>query len=86
MPPIYDCGDPDCTECQRAFRQPKTARETTRTIYPNGYAIELRGTPYAVRCAATIAYDNIPDALWALQVLNQYGHLVEHEADAMMRV
>jgi hypothetical protein len=21
--PIYDCGDPDCTECKHAFRTPK---------------------------------------------------------------
>lgn len=84
--PAYDCKDPDCEECQRAFRSQKAVRETVMTVYPNGDPIELRGTGYAVRCAAEIAHQNLPDARWALKVLNQFGHLVEHDADALGRV
>jgi hypothetical protein len=41
----------------------------------------LQGSGYAVRCAAAIADNNIPDALWACKVLTLYGHLVKHPAD-----
>jgi hypothetical protein len=37
---------------------------------------------YALRCAAAVAHDNLPDARWALAVLARYGHLVPHPADA----
>ena len=58
------------------------ARETAMTIrHGDGDETELRGSAYAVRCAAHIAYENLPDARWALKVLNAYGHLVSHEAD-----
>jgi hypothetical protein len=60
-------------------------RQTVIIHHGDGETIELRGTGYAVRCAARIAEDNHPDARWALKVLNQYGHLVEHEADAHSR-
>jgi len=39
------------------------------------------GNGYAVRCAAAIAEQNYPDARWAFEVLNRYGHFVQHEAD-----
>lgn len=47
----------------------------------DGDEMRLEGTGYAVRCAAHIAHENRPDARWALEVLNRYGHLVTHEAD-----
>jgi hypothetical protein len=37
---------------------------------------------FALRCAAAVAHENVPDARWALRVLAKYGHLVPHEADA----
>jgi hypothetical protein len=37
---------------------------------------------YALRCAAAVAHENLPDARWALKVLAKFGHLVPHEADA----
>lgn len=43
--------------------------------------IRLTGTGYAVRCAAHVAHENLPDARWCLEVLNKYGHLVRHPAD-----
>lgn len=43
--------------------------------------VNMIGTGYATRCAARLIYESIPDALWALEVLNRYGHLVEHPAD-----
>jgi hypothetical protein len=56
---------------------------TATTILTIGLENEvtLSGTPYAVRCAVAIAETNIPDARWALEVLNTYGHLVRHAAD-----
>lgn len=50
-------------------------------VYPEGVdgpPVHLTGTGYATRCARHIAYENIPDAMWALEVLNRYGHLVPH--------
>jgi hypothetical protein len=38
---------------------------------------------FALRCAAAVAHENVPDARWALKVLAKYGHLVPHEADAV---
>jgi len=54
--------------------------------YPNAEQgddtlVRLVGTGYATRCASAIVHENIPDALWALEVLNRYGHLVPHPAD-----
>lgn len=49
--------------------------------HDDGEKTELRGSGYAVRCAACIAHENLPDARWALKVLNAYGHLIKHEAD-----
>lgn len=43
----------------------------------------FEGDGYAVRCAAVIANENLPDARWAFQVLSRYGHLVQHPADAL---
>jgi hypothetical protein len=57
---------------------------TTTICYPDGVdqqPILLCGTDYAQRCAAQIIHHNIPDALWALEVLNRFGHLVAHPAD-----
>lgn len=56
--------------------------------YPNAELgdsapVHLIGTGYAARCAAAISHENIPDALWALEVLNKYGHLVPHPADEL---
>ena len=48
----------------------------------DGATMTLTGTGYATRCAAAIADTNWPDARWALEVLNKYGHLVPHAADA----
>ncbi len=45
--------------------------------------VRLVGGGYAVRCARAIVHDNVPDALWALEVLNKYGHLVLHPADRL---
>lgn len=57
---------------------------TVITIHhDDGDETRLEGTGYAVRCAAHIAHENLPDARWALKVLNRYGHLVPHEADAI---
>jgi hypothetical protein len=59
---------------------------TTMTVYPYGTdepGVTLTGTGYAVRCASHIAYENLPDARWALEVLNRYGHLVQHAADRL---
>ena len=36
---------------------------------------------FALRCAAAVAHENLPDARWALAVLARYGHLVPHPAD-----
>lgn len=52
--------------------------------HDDGSETELCGSGYAVRCAANIAHENLPDALWALEVLNRYGHLVPHQADQMI--
>lgn len=52
------------------------------TVYhDDGDSTTLRGTGYAARCAAHIAYENVPDARWALEVLNRFGHLVPHPGD-----
>lgn len=43
--PLYDCGDPDCGECQRAFGPDRSAafeRTKQREKFYNGLA--LRGT------------------------------------------
>lgn len=64
---------------------PSHSQETVLIVYPNDEQVFLRGTGYAVRCAAIISYENLPDARWALKVLNKYGQLVEHEADELMR-
>ena len=59
---------------------------TTMTVYPDGTdepGVTLTGTSYAVRCASHIAHENLPDARWALEVLNRYGHLVQHAADRL---
>jgi hypothetical protein len=54
---------------------------TTIIHHADGEATVLKGTGYATRCAAHIAHENLPDARWALEVLNRYGHLVPHPAD-----
>lgn len=54
---------------------------TERIVYVDGEAVRLSGTGYATRCAAAIAPDNIPDAMWCLEVLNRFGHLVQHPAE-----
>jgi hypothetical protein len=72
LPPKGDCG---CV-----------VNTTTMTVYPYGTdepGVTLTGTGYAVRCASHIAYENLPDARWALEVLNRYGHLVKHAADRL---
>lgn len=56
--------------------------------YPNADVgddtpVHLIGTGYATRCASVIVHENIPDAMWALEVLNKYGHLVQHPADVI---
>jgi hypothetical protein len=51
--------------------------------HADGEEIKPRGTGYAVRCAAHIAHENLPDARWALEVLNRFGHLVSHPADSL---
>ena len=51
--------------------------------HDDGDRTTLHGTGYAVRCAACIAHENTPDALWALEVLNRYGHLVKHPGDPL---
>ena len=57
---------------------------TVITIHhDDGDETRLEGTGYAVRCAAHIAHENLPDARWALAVLNRFGHMVPHEADAI---
>lgn len=43
-----------------------------------GESVALRGTPFAVRCASSIVAANVSDAVWALEVLNRFGHLVVH--------
>ncbi len=55
--------------------------ETIERITVDGMDLEFRGTCYACRCAVAIADTNIPDAEWAFEVLNRYGHLVRHPAD-----
>ncbi len=60
-----------------------TLASMTMTIHHDGDSTVLRGTGYAVRCAAYIASENLPNARWALEVLNRYGHLVTHPADAL---
>lgn len=61
---------------------PEVALERTIIIHDDdGAELTLTGTGYATRCAASIATENWPDARWALEVLNRYGHLVPHEAD-----
>ena len=61
--------------------------DTVMTIHHgDGTATELRGTGYAVRAAAHIAQENIADALWALEVMNRFGHLVEHAWDQDVRL
>lgn len=57
------------------------AEKVTIIHHDDGEQTELRGSGYAVRCASHIAHENLPDARWALKVLNAYGHLVKHEAD-----
>ncbi|HUW80449.1 MAG TPA: hypothetical protein VMV54_06085 [Acidocella sp.] len=47
----------------------------------HGGELRLTGGGYAVRCASAVAQENFPDARWCLEVLNKYGHLVEHPAD-----
>lgn len=47
----------------------------------DGAELRLTGAGYATRCAGAIADQNWPDARWALEVLNRYGHLVPHPAD-----
>jgi hypothetical protein len=49
----------------------------------DGAELRLTGTGYATRCAGAIADQNWPDARWALDVLNRFGHLVRHPADAL---
>lgn len=52
--------------------------------YPDNHdPVHLHGTGYATRCAAHIVHENVPDALWALEVLNKFGHLVPHPADRL---
>ena len=64
----------------------RKASETVRIVYhDDGETTELHGAGYAVRAAAHIAAENVPDALWALEVLNRYGHLVQHPADRIER-
>lgn len=61
---------------------PSPSPQATSTLdFGDGQTITLAGRGYAVRCAARIAEDNFPDARWALEVLNRYGHLVRHPAD-----
>ena len=38
-------------------------------------------TGYVLRCVSAISDQNIPDARWACEVLNRFGHLVRHAAD-----
>ena len=62
-----------------AVRSRQTAHAVIRDDH--GDELHLIGTGYAVRCAVGIAHDNWPDARWALEVLNRYGHLVHHPGD-----
>ena len=56
--------------------------EMTALIHHDeGHIERFTGSGYAVRCATIIAGENLPDARWALAVLNKYGHLVQHAAD-----
>ena len=69
------------------LRAPPRAYRCTIITYPGAEQgdftpLRLTGTGYATRCARMIAEENIPDALWALEVLNKYGHLVKHPGDA----
>ena len=67
---------------------PEPVTATHRITYPHtdqgdDTPVHLVGTGYATRCAACIVHENVPDALWALEVLNKYGHLVTHPADRL---
>lgn len=56
--------------------------KTIRIVHTEDGPVRLEGTGYATRCAAAIVHENVPDALWALEVLNRFGHLVPHPATA----
>lgn len=62
-------------------RNGNMSETVTIVHHHDGEQTVLRGSGYAVRCAAHIAHENLPDARWALKVLNTYGLIVRHEAD-----
>ena len=59
------------------------ARERVR-LYCDGEEF-ICASGYVARCISAIAGENLPDARWAMRVLNAYGHLVAHEADGLGR-
>lgn len=55
-------------------------KDRTCSIQYMGETIECRNN-FVARCVGAIAYENLPDAEWANNVLNTYGHLVKHPAE-----